>query len=168
MAERLDEEQARIATRIREAFAGVRYPGHDYLVPQTPHRDLEREEITADFAGLDWRDLGVPFVRGQPEALLLMSPSAFLFYLPAYALAAIEDPRGSDLAPAVVVKSLTPPVDSGESLQWFEERVGGLSVEQVAAMRDVLRFIEDAGLFLAREARHALQYWDSRQGPAQE
>ena len=168
MADRSDEAQVRIATQIREAFAGMRYPGTDRLVPATSFRDPEREQIIADFAGRDWRELRVPFIREQAEALLLMSPSAFRFYLPAYAVAAIEDPYGSELAPAVVVKSLTPPADSGESLRWFEERVGGLSTEQIAAMRNALSFIGDAGLALGREVRRALQYWDSRQGPAQD
>jgi Family of unknown function (DUF6714) len=162
------EDRERIASRIREAFASVPYPGDDRLVPQTAHRDPEREQIATDFAGRDWRELGVEVARGEPEGLFLMSPLAFRFYLPAYALAAVADPFGSDLVPAAVVQSLTPPPDSDDAARWFEERVGGLSAEQVDAMRDVLKFIGRSGLFLEREAQRALEYWDSRPGNGEE
>jgi Family of unknown function (DUF6714) len=158
------KEQQRVAARIRSAFAGARYPGDDRLVPQTARRDREREQITRDFAGRHWSELGVEFVRRQPEALLLMSPDAFRFYLPAYVLAAVEHSRRSDLAPAAVVQSLTPPSRDAASARWFEERVRGLSNEQRAALRGALQVIAGAGLFLEREAEQALAYWN-RQDP---
>jgi hypothetical protein len=162
----LDARREQVAKQIRTAFAGVDYPGSDDLVPETSGRDLEREELATALSGRDWRELDVAFLRSRPEALLLMSPGGFRFYLAAYALAAVENPRGSDLVPAVVVKSLTPPLESESASHWFEERVAGVSAEQGAALCAVLRLIADSDLFLEREAAVALRHWDSRLRPA--
>jgi Family of unknown function (DUF6714) len=152
---------AALVSRIRAAFADVPYPGDDGLVPATLRRDLEREQIVKDFAGREWRDLDVGFLRGQADALLLLTADAFRFYLPAYMVAMVTEPEESDLVPAAVVLSLTPPDDSDDLNAWFAERVAGLSMAQRLTIRELLEYASTAlgPLFPGGEPDRALEYW---------
>jgi hypothetical protein len=124
-----------VIAAVREAFAEVRMPAASDIVPATAIHDPERERVQREFDGRHWRDLDASFVGSHAEALLLLAPRAWHFYLPAYLIAALVGPRESDLGAASVVVSLTRPEDvNPDATTWVGERVRLMSVEQRSAL----------------------------------
>lgn len=133
-----------IVSAIRQAFVGVEIPEPSAIVPQTPVRDRERDRIRHEFAGRHWRDLDASFVGARAESILLMTPTAWHFYLPAYLVAAIVAERESDLAAASVVVGLTPQRDDDpDSRAWVDERTRLLSPEQRTVLREWLGYLAE-------------------------
>ena len=158
------EQRARdLIAEIGEAFADVPYPGDDRigLFPD----DHDSIMLALDFRGKHWREITVrEIVDGRHrEDLLFMTAEAFAFYLPAYLLACIVDPREADLALDSVVQFLTKP--EGEDPYWttfFEERVRALNWKQRAGVRHFLEYIADRDAetdFVVEGVQRALIYW---------
>ena len=79
---------------IEEAFADVRYPGHDDI---TKCRCPECKEIAEYFRGTTWKGHTVKLLRYHESALSLFTSSAFHYWVPAFMLAVIEDPEEADV-----------------------------------------------------------------------
>lgn len=154
-----DDAQSGLVAQIESAFHDVPYPGDDHLVPKTPVSDRERQEIAHDFGGRDWHDLDVAYLRQRSEALFLLTPEAFRYYLPAYMRAAILDPVEADLVPAAVVMALTPSERDEGITSLVRARLRDLTPPQRRAVAATLRYFASAlsDHFQGDEARVALE-----------
>jgi hypothetical protein len=148
---------------IRRAFSGTPEPEPGNLTPRTEVRDRESEQVSRDFTGRHWDELDVAFLRSHPVSLLLLSPAAFHYFLPAYLIAAVSEPVESDLVTDAALMALTPP-ESGDAdaWAWFNDRVGLLSAWQRDAARHWLAYLaaERAAEFPDdKPARLLASYW---------
>jgi len=85
----------------RKAFADVSRPHNDDIAH---HADcLECDEIRAYLRGKNWEDLSFPELRGC-QALALLTPAAFRYYLPGYMLATLSDWSEADMIPMGIVE----------------------------------------------------------------
>lgn len=81
-------EAAELVDRILTEFrTDARPPGRVVV-----HRCEECERVSTDFAGKHWTDLSPQVLRFHYDAIPLLSPEAFAYYLPAYLLFAARDP----------------------------------------------------------------------------
>jgi hypothetical protein len=143
MGGQADEVRALIVA----AFANASYPGDDHVVPNPDHCP-ECQDVATALRGKHWRDLPPPLILEQKDALPLLSPEAFRFFLPAYMLAWMdtETAMGGDS----VIMNLKPANKAGSKQVWFEAGDGRLTEAQVQAVRSFLEFVD------AKEQR----YWD--------
>ena len=150
---------------ITEAFKDTPYPGNNNIAIH--ERDLEFESLD-EFIGLDWRDITVNFLSPKhTSSLCFMTPVAYLYYLPAYMLASIEDYEESDLIPDNLVSDFTLPKQQeldelsafiynitqnekditrfniDEEKAWFTERTNSFSDEQKNAIYQYLKYLND-------------------------
>ena len=157
MTEPHPTDKKSVIAELTTAFADLAQPGE--LVPATPWRDLEREDLQADFAGRHWNSLDAAFLRRHADSLPLLSAAAFRFYLPAYLLAAVRIPEQVDLVPFAVVRGLTEPASDSPQRSWFHERVDPLTAPQRRAIRHALEYLSAAQpeLFVLDEQRNVLR-----------
>jgi hypothetical protein len=74
---------------IEKAFADIPYPGDDNIAD---HQDCpECDEVRAFFRGKSWRDLKFPELHDFHGSLPLLTDQAFLYFLPGYMLACLEN-----------------------------------------------------------------------------
>ena len=132
-----------IKAAILDAFQEVPYPGDDLLVVDNSGRDPECREIATAFRGRDWRTVSLQTLRENAEALPLLSPSAFRYYLPAYMIGCAEAYYDLDVVPDSVVFHLTPPKERmGWEWEFFWSRVQDFTAAQRHAIRLFLELME--------------------------
>jgi hypothetical protein len=74
---------------IEKAFADVSCPGDDNIAD---HQDCpECDEMRAFFRGKSWRDLKFPELHDFHSSLPLLTDDAFLYFLPGYMLASLDN-----------------------------------------------------------------------------
>src|SRR4051794_32006983 len=92
--------------RIHEAFGDLPYPGDDRIVSDNTGYDLESERVKNSVKGCHWCDVSFDTLSRLREALPLMSPEGFRFYLPAYMVISILDPDRADVIVDYVISAL--------------------------------------------------------------
>jgi hypothetical protein len=102
---------ADLRAALTAAFAAARHPGDDALVSGDVSYDPEYRDVAKAFAGKHWSDLSFRFVHDHRDALPLLTPAAFRFFVPAYLLACLEHPWEVDTAPLSVARCLTAPTN---------------------------------------------------------
>lgn len=85
----MDAKREQLKRQIEAAFVDVPSPG-DGRIAYAPEA-WEGEELNADFQGHHWKDFPREVLRQHSHDLALFSAEGFLFYLPAYLLAALDD-----------------------------------------------------------------------------
>jgi hypothetical protein len=101
---------------IREAWSDARRPDANSL---TPHSCPECDEIAQTFAEKDWRQMrDIELLRYNGVALTLFSASAFHYYLPAFMIATLNDPKGVDLIPDTILSNAEREVN-GDPKGWL-------------------------------------------------
>jgi len=151
-----------LIAEIKGAFADVEYPGDD-RIGAFPG-DEECVMLALDFRGKHWSGITAREIAsgGHHQGLLLMTVQAFVFYLPAYLLACVVEPRGAGLD--YVIDLLTGPESEDPSRGAFsEEKVRALDCRQRVAVRHFLEYIIDryakSDEFLVEDVERALKYW---------
>ena len=87
---------------IETAFADVPYPGDNNIAD---HEDcLECDDVRAFFRGKSWRDLKFPELHDFHESLSHFTGPAFLYFLPGYMIACLDDWNLSDMIPYSVIR----------------------------------------------------------------
>lgn len=81
-----------LRSMIVHAFADVRYPGDDHIVADPDHCP-ECEDVAAAFRGRHWKELTPALIFERKDALPLLRPEAFRYFLPAYLLACVDARR---------------------------------------------------------------------------
>jgi hypothetical protein len=158
MGRRLDSRTVKL--QIETAFVGVSYPGDDQLISSPQYYDAAQARDA--FKGRKWKELDVDFLRRNKDALGCFTPLAFRYFLPAFMIISLLEPRRSDVIPLYVCLALGPPKDTDkEMLRQFERRMSVFSPSQRSAIASFLMYASEyAG---SAEARHALRRYWSRQ-----
>jgi hypothetical protein len=150
-----------VISRIREAFAATEQPPHDTLIN---NHCCECADVSAAFAGKRWTDVTLDDVmRGREIALL--TAAAWRYYLPAFLIWTIREPKTVDVLQDNLEFQLAPPVAGHGVPEWFEQRAPGFSAPQrdaIAAFLDWSRERGEAAYSPGTMPPHvynALRYW---------
>ena len=127
-----------VINRIREAFAGTEQPSPDTLMN---NHCCECAEVSAAFAGKRWTEVTLDDVmRGREIALL--TAAAWRYYLPAFLIWTIREPKTVDVLQDNLEFQLAPPTDDLGVPEWFAQRAPGFSPAQRGA---IAAFLEWSG-----------------------
>ncbi len=85
---------AEVVRSIEDAWRGVPYPGDDKIFHPDSYDD---EDITNYFRGTSWRGHDTVKLRVHSSAFTFFAPEAFHYWLPAFLIAAIENPAEADV-----------------------------------------------------------------------
>ena len=97
---------------IEDAWHDVPYPGDDKIFTPASYDD---EDIVNYFGGTTWRAHTPADLRAHCSAFIFFTPEAFHYWLPAFMIAAIQDPDEADVVVDNIPDSLT---DSCASERW--------------------------------------------------
>lgn len=131
-----------VTREIHSAFGKTKHPGAQHLV-RSP-ASCDGEEIRNDFGKQHWRDLPYKTILYHREAFGWLLPAAYVFYLPAYMLAAMRSDPGVDDIRIYTIYALAPRRwDEPSEVARFEERYQLLTEPQRSAVRSFLGFIHE-------------------------
>ena len=158
----IDSVAESIVEKIKLAWDGVPYPGDSNIF--TPH-SYDDEDITDYFRGTTWEGHSAESLRMHSSAIsTFFTPIAFHYWLPAYLVAAIEDPEELDVGLDSLISSLFPERDGSSFQAEQQERFALLTNEQKLAVISTLEFIikkwcsENEPMY---DGKAALQYFYS-------
>jgi hypothetical protein len=127
-------DKQKLVESIEKAWANVQYPGDQNIF--TP-KSYDDEGIAKYFSGTTWRGHGVAGLRSRCSAIsVFFTPKAYHYWLPAYLIAAVDDPMELSQGVYSLVASVTP--GKGSDL---EERMALLTNEQKVAVIKVLEYL---------------------------
>lgn len=165
-----------VKAQIREAFAGVPYPGAEHLI--NSYEGEEPFRVENDFKSKrDWRALDPEFIDQSPDglasALNFFSHEAFRFYLPAYLIADL-DHRLKRVNPVFHLTHGLDDLSSRERINpqrygdktwayYARERFSAFTREQAAAVVAYLTLKRDTNDWERGDIAEALRnYWSER------
>jgi len=131
------EARNRIAEKIRAAFADVAYPGDDKIAVVSEN---DSKLAYDSFVGKDWRQLDISFFgQSRSSGIHYLTDEAFVYYLPAYLLAALvpSDPR----SPIDVLLSYFSRLDDRPLSEGSIKCRRLLNTHQYDAVREVFRYL---------------------------
>jgi hypothetical protein len=159
---------------IIAAFSASPYPGDEQICADQSANDPECQEIAAAFRGKHWKDVSVEMVREHADALPLLTPAAFRYFLPAYMVASAEAYYDVDVASESVLSNLTPPaVRDGWQWDFFLERARQFDRAQRNAINSFLRVLRQIEVDDWASAgsqppddrfARAIEFWDDQTG----
>jgi hypothetical protein len=154
MGRKIDSRSVR--AEIEAAFCDVPQPDRDQLVYDASYPDVAA--IRDAFAGRAWKELDVSFLRSNVEAVNFLTPEGLRYYLPAFMIASMLEPKRADVIPLFLCLSLTPPKSGGSDFSGFRRRMEVFNPPQENAIREYLNYaLEHLGI---REAKRALhRFW---------
>lgn len=127
---------------IEDAFGRLPIPKTDEVVGAA-RNNLDATELATAFGGKHWRELQIPELFFHREALSILGPAGFRFYLPAYMVASLKLTEHRADVCEYTLLSLRPPYTSSgpdESLRHFTAtRIAALDEPQKEAVRAFLR-----------------------------
>src|SRR6266542_5113172 len=97
-------EAAEIICLFDEAWREVPYPGDENIVSPGYYDD---EDIVNYFGGTTWRGHDPAQLRAHSSAFEFFTPEAFRYWLPAFIIAAIENPEEVDVVVDRIPESLS-------------------------------------------------------------
>ncbi len=167
---------------VQDAFADVVYPGdgdRDIIVSGSPSCCAECGETHELFRGKHWREVAESELQNYGwGGLALLTPQAWLFYLPAYLLVSLSQDAGAENALDCALGALTPwpPAGLGElgggvidyvklSADWFSERAFNFSLAQTECLAAYLCAVSVSDPEDKRYADLAI-YWKDRAAEA--
>ena len=128
-----------VRSAVIEAFTGVARPATADIAL---HQCDECAELRAAFAALDWRYVPPAILEAYASKLPLLSPTAYVYFLPAWLLYALEHPSHNAMPTEFLVYDLAPnEAQDGDAEEWRRQRLRALTAEQRAACDAVLAFI---------------------------
>lgn len=134
-----EPDKQRLVEQIQRAWADVQYPGDGNIFTPDSYDD---EGITEYFSGTTWKGHSVENLRAHETALsTFFMPAAYHYWLPAYLLAAVEDPDELSQGVDSLVRSFVPRDASSLFKQEQQERLRLLSNEQKMAVIGVLEYL---------------------------
>jgi hypothetical protein len=103
--------------------------------------DEERQQIIAEFSGIDWRKINPDIIISNCQSLFFFSDEAFRYYLPAFMKVCFTIKDANEVK-GVVLSSLTPPKDN-LSLNKFIDTMSKFSNVQKGAILLFLEILKD-------------------------
>jgi hypothetical protein len=153
----ITDELATIARRsIREGFAIVAFSNNERVVA---HECQECAFVACAFAYKTWNTIATATVVAHKDAFPLLTDEAKRYYLPAWMLACIDDPRGVDSGVESVLAYLTPP-RGRKTRNWetFAKRAESFGAAEHDAIYAFLTYLETLKPECADLGR-ALAFW---------
>jgi hypothetical protein len=150
-----------IISQIRAAFLGVKRPSDEKLLhfPNTGG-ELWAESFLGN-TSTDWIDISPQKIEYECSALTVFSPSAFVYYLPAYmtwVLNHYETSSSNTLDHTLYDLDLTNRDDTSRRI--IEERFSALSQQQGQAVLTFLKFMREIPRVDSKAASSAIDsYW---------
>lgn len=136
---------------VKAAWADVAHPGDDNIF--TPY-SYDDEGITEYFAGTTWQGHSVAMLRARSSAISsFFSPQAFHYWLPAYLMAAVEEPEELSQGVDAILFALSPRLRARNDRD-FIERLAQFSKPQLEATINVVEWI---GRYLREDTAEILQ-----------
>ncbi len=124
----------KLVETIANAWAKVPYPGDQNNFTPDSYDD---EGITKYFSGTTWKGHAITGLRSRCFAInVYFTPAAYHYWLPAYLIAAVEDPLELSQGVDSLVASVTP--GRGRDL---EEKMALLTNEQKLAVTKVFEYL---------------------------
>jgi len=129
--------------KILAGFDATPYPGDDALVTNQSGCDPESEEVFSDFRGKSWKEVPIEILRKHKEALPLLTPRAFRYYLPAYMIGCVDSFYDVDVVLDSVLFNLTPPEPRrGWEWNFFRERAEQFNEQERDAITSFLELMD--------------------------
>jgi len=156
-------DESEIIQQITDAFADVEQPSREALFNG---HCCECAETSEAYAGKRWMEVTLEDVlRGREVSLLTVA--AWQYYLPAFMIWAIREPKAVDVLQDNLVYQLQPPGEDGSVPAWFAERAVGFTEPQRHAICAYLTWYRDRdeiewrriGGEPARHVYNALAHW---------
>ncbi len=154
----MDElDKQRLVANVKRAWAGVPYPGDENIVTSDSCDD---EGTTEYFSGTTWNGHAPADLRAHSAAIsTYFTPPAYCYWMPAYLIAAVEDPEELGQGVDSIVDSLTPEEEGSPFRQEQRERVESLTHEQRRAVISILEYLFwKENPWWTREEKLALKY----------
>lgn len=164
-----------LAEKIRLAFANVTLPPDDQINEFQYEGDRDTDKA---LYGQDWRTLSADVIEEHSDKLPRLTKTAFLYFLPAYMLRALDvflDPahyftvddrtvfhHSSTVGENAAYSLLPEEAESDDARLWYEARFGVFSEEQFAAIREFLDVAAENDLIMPEDMRCigiVEQYW---------
>jgi hypothetical protein len=128
------DKKEQVITQIRAAWKNIPYPGDDRIFTDNSYDD---EDIVDYFKGTTWEGHTPENLRKHSSAFTFLSPVAYNYWLAAFLLAAIEDPREADVCVEYIAWSIcpykTPDTD-------YEARMALFTQEQMDALAGYFQY----------------------------
>jgi len=142
--------KAAVIRQIEDAWADAPYPGDENIFTPDSYDD---EDIGNYFHGTTWRGHDPVALRAHGSAFTFFTPAAFHYWLPAFMLAAIENPDAADVILDQIPRSV--------SNQYASKRWPLFTEPQRNAVAAYLRFQIEAFGDGAEDDRKALAILES-------
>ncbi len=99
-------DKQKLVESIEKAWTGVPYPGDQNIFTPESYDD---EGITEYFSGTTWKGHTISGLRSRCSAInTFFTPKAYHYWLPAYLIAAVEDPLELSQGAQCLVASVSP------------------------------------------------------------
>lgn len=145
--------------KIEMAWQDVAYPGDENIF--TPH-SYDDEDITEYFSGTTWKGHSIAELRAHCGAIsVFFTPVAYHYWLPAYLIAAIEDPEELDVCLISLVDSFRPETEAAMHYANTSEKLALLTNDQKLAVIATLEIIVEqfeSQSYPANDEIEALKY----------
>jgi len=125
-------DQAGLIARIRRAWADATRPNASAISVPT----YDDEGVSAYFAGKTWEGHSASTLRKLDFATSVFTDEAFAYYLPAYLIAAIQDPDALDVVADFILYSLARP-ERGPAI------VARLDATQCALLCEYMELVQE-------------------------
>jgi len=136
-----DTDKQKLIEKIKLAWNEVEYPGDDNIFVKDSYDD---EGITDYFKGTTWLGHSVQELRAHETAIsIFFTCPAYHYWLPAYLIAAIQDPEELSQGIDAIVNSLTPPQDKEWGQEEFQAKMATLSNDQKMVIITVLEYLAE-------------------------
>ncbi len=122
---------------IEDAWAAVAYPGDTNIITPMSYDD---EGITRYFSGTTWKGHATCDLRVHASAIsVFFTPAAYQYWLPAYLIAAVNEPEELSQGIDSILFSIDPATTKGAGT--CDERLTVLTSTQRRTLLHVLEFV---------------------------
>jgi hypothetical protein len=159
------DDLTRLRAEIVAAFADAERPAEDDIVV---HECSDCRALQAAFAPLTWDAVPDATIEAHASELPLFSPTAFVYFLPAYLLYALAHFTPHTDATEYTVYALTPNAPNVDMANWHRERFKTMTREQVTVAERFLELVEVDEEFarymgsLTEGRTKFREFWDTR------
>lgn len=129
--------ERQVAASIREAFAWRPYPGDEAKL--VTGGGIDSASIERDFRGKRWDDLTFEVLSYNRAGLSFMTPEAYVYYLQAFALAALaNEPGSADIRFSLLFGLTTAPGESYD--EQVRARLQRFTPDEKRALEGLFRY----------------------------
>ncbi len=162
----VSDAESNLRARIEEVFPAERC--HGPITRFDGHHEEEFDEDQLLYQGLlgrTWKEISGQFIREHPGGLVLLTPEAFVAFLPAWLLFALDDMAGENEVRSFVIYVFSPKTELlPNTSSGIRDRFGNLNAEQQKTTRKFLAYcyIQEQSEFLRARAKDAVDFMETQ------